>query len=210
MTDSIRKSMQYEAEYCEGELIWHPWMDPKFWHIYNEPDMTLFINIFSCEELHRFCSNLIHTLKTGIPVKERDCILKLLRRVSRPEIQLGVAFHSELLTFSLRKQSTSSFILNFLECISVCTYTWVSSYMSMYLTSVASGPSYISIWVLGEVKAFRNIYSRIHYSLPDWFYSRKHAVLGPYWLLPRGKCIRIRESKMKCIRIHGHKRILSK
>ena len=26
------------------------------------------------------------TLKTGIPVEEGDCILKLLRRVSRPEI----------------------------------------------------------------------------------------------------------------------------
>ncbi len=37
----------------------------------------------------------IHTLKTGIPVEEGDCILKLLRRVSCPEIQLGVAFHSE-------------------------------------------------------------------------------------------------------------------
>ncbi len=36
------------------------------------------------------------TLKTGITVEERVCILKLLRRVSRPEIQLGVAFHSEL------------------------------------------------------------------------------------------------------------------
>ncbi len=37
-----------------------------------------------------------YTLKTGIPVEEGDCILKLLRRLSRPEIQLGVAFHSEL------------------------------------------------------------------------------------------------------------------
>ncbi len=37
-----------------------------------------------------------HTLKTGIPVKEGDSILKLLRRVSRPEIQLGVGIHSEL------------------------------------------------------------------------------------------------------------------
>ncbi len=40
--------------------------------------------------------SLSHTLKTGIPVEEGDCILKLLQRVSRPEIQLGVAFHSEL------------------------------------------------------------------------------------------------------------------
>ena len=37
--------------------------------------------------------NLNYTLKTGIPIEEGDCILKLLRRVSRPEIQLGVAFH---------------------------------------------------------------------------------------------------------------------
>ncbi len=37
-----------------------------------------------------------HTLKTGIPVEEGDSILKLLRRVSRPEIQLGVVFYSEL------------------------------------------------------------------------------------------------------------------
>ncbi len=42
-----------------------------------------------------FDTHLI-TLKTGIPVEEGDCILKLLRRVSHPEIQSGVAFHSEL------------------------------------------------------------------------------------------------------------------
>ncbi len=38
------------------------------------------------------------TLKTGIPIdmiEERDSILKLLRRISRPEIQLGVAFLSD-------------------------------------------------------------------------------------------------------------------
>ena len=37
-------------------------------------------------------------LKTGIPIdmiEERDSILKLLRRISRPEIQLGVAFLSD-------------------------------------------------------------------------------------------------------------------
>ncbi len=76
------------------------------------------------------------TLKTGIPVEEGDSILKLLQRVSRPDIQLWVGIHSELhvdffllstvmefafqvrsksLTFSLRKLSTSSFILNVLE-----------------------------------------------------------------------------------------------
>ena len=74
------------------------------------------------------------TLKTGISVEDVDPILKLLQGVSRPETQLGVAIHSEpplsflilmefafqvrskLLTFSLRRLSTSSFILNFLEC----------------------------------------------------------------------------------------------
>ena len=33
--------------------------------------------------------------------------------------------------------------------------------------------------------------------------------MGPYWLLPGGKCIRILEPKMKCICIHGHKWILN-
>ncbi len=37
-----------------------------------------------------------NTLKTGIPVEEGDSILKLLWRVSHPEIQLGVGFDSEL------------------------------------------------------------------------------------------------------------------
>ncbi len=37
-----------------------------------------------------------YTLKTGIPVEEGESILKLLRRVSHPEIQLGVGIHSEL------------------------------------------------------------------------------------------------------------------
>ncbi len=36
------------------------------------------------------------TLKTGIPIEEGDCILKLLRRVSHPEIQLGVVFYYQL------------------------------------------------------------------------------------------------------------------
>ena len=39
---------------------------------------------------------MMYTLKTGIPVEEGDFILKLLRRVSRPETQLGVGIHSEL------------------------------------------------------------------------------------------------------------------
>ncbi len=38
----------------------------------------------------------VRTLKTGIPVEEADSILKLLGRVSCPEIQLGVVFYSEL------------------------------------------------------------------------------------------------------------------
>ena len=37
-----------------------------------------------------------YTLKTVIPVEEGNSILKLLLRVSRPEIQLGVGNHSEL------------------------------------------------------------------------------------------------------------------
>ncbi len=36
-----------------------------------------------------------HTFKTVIPIAEGDSILKLLQRVSRPEIQLGVGIHSE-------------------------------------------------------------------------------------------------------------------
>ena len=36
-----------------------------------------------------------YTLKTGFPVEEGDSILKLLQRVSRPGIQLGVGFYSE-------------------------------------------------------------------------------------------------------------------
>ncbi len=77
----------------------------------------------------------ICTLKTGIPAEDVDPILKLLRGVSRPEIQLGVAIHSELdfltsqvvikigrniftlhCAVSLRRLSTSSFVLNFSEC----------------------------------------------------------------------------------------------
>ena len=39
-----------------------------------------------------------YTLKTAIPIEDVDPILKLLRGVSCPEIQLGVAIHSELET----------------------------------------------------------------------------------------------------------------
>ena len=42
-----------------------------------------------------FATGSVYTLKTGIPVEEGDSILKLLRRVSRPDIQLGVGIHSE-------------------------------------------------------------------------------------------------------------------
>ncbi len=65
-------------------------------------------------------------LKTGIPVEERDSILKLVRRVSHPEIQLGVGFYGiyfpsqeQIAYFLLRKLSTSSFISNFSECCMV-------------------------------------------------------------------------------------------
>ena len=47
-----------------------------------------------------------YTLKTGIPAEEGDSILKLLRRVSHPEIHLWVGFHSELdgIYFSSQEQ----------------------------------------------------------------------------------------------------------
>ncbi len=49
---------------------------------------------------------MYYTLKTGMPVEEGDSILKLLRRVSRPDIQLGVGIHSELdgIYFSSQEQ----------------------------------------------------------------------------------------------------------
>ncbi len=62
--------------------------------------------------------NSYYTLKTGIPIEEGDSILKLLRRVSRPEIQLGVGIHSELdaIYFSSQEQIALLFLtLNFLE-----------------------------------------------------------------------------------------------
>ena len=40
----------------------------------------------------RFKSNT-NTLKTGTPIEDGDPILKLLRIVSRPEMQLGVGIH---------------------------------------------------------------------------------------------------------------------
>ncbi len=46
----------------------------------------------------------MYTLKTGILVEEGDSILNLLRRVSRPNIQLGVGIHSEI--------ETATFIFN--------------------------------------------------------------------------------------------------
>ncbi len=39
---------------------------------------------------------VVYTLKTGTAVEDGDPILKLLRRVYHPEIQLGVGIHSEL------------------------------------------------------------------------------------------------------------------
>ncbi len=49
-----------------------------------------------------------YTPKTGIPIEEGDSIFKLLRRVSRPEIQLGVVFDSELNFI----KETTTFIVN--------------------------------------------------------------------------------------------------
>ena len=73
--------------------------------------------------------NDYYTLKTGTPVEDGDSVLKLLRGISRPEIQLGVGINSELdrletvfqmisklHIFSLRMELASSVILNFLEC----------------------------------------------------------------------------------------------
>ncbi len=47
-----------------------------------------------------------YTLKTGIPIEEGDSILKLLRRGSRPEIQLGLGIYSKLdgIYFSSQEQ----------------------------------------------------------------------------------------------------------
>ncbi len=81
-----------------------------------------------------------YTHKTGIPVEEGDSILKLLWRVCCPGIQLGWAFmeftfqvSSKLLTFSRRKLSTSSFILNFLECSYIAE-------LFQYCQVLSSGP----------------------------------------------------------------------
>ena len=49
-----------------------------------------------------------HTLKTGTPVEDGDSNFKLLREVSRPEIQLGVGTHSEL-DFSSVHRHTAGF-----------------------------------------------------------------------------------------------------
>ncbi len=45
---------------------------------------------------------MFYTLKTGIPVEEGDSFLKLLQRVSHPEIQLGVVFYGRY--FSSQEQ----------------------------------------------------------------------------------------------------------
>ncbi len=60
------------------------------------------------------------TLKTGIPVEEGDSILRIRAMHEANTALLDIEFtfqvRSKLLTFSLRKLSTSSFILNFSEC----------------------------------------------------------------------------------------------
>ncbi len=89
------------------------------------------LDILACNSANRPSlsgfEKMVYTLKTGIPVEEGDSILKLLRRVSRLEIQPPLLLstvmeftfqvRSKLLTSSLRKLATSSFSLNFLECI---------------------------------------------------------------------------------------------
>ncbi len=47
-----------------------------------------------------------YTIKTGIPIEEGDstCILKLLRRVSRPEIQLAGRVNCTGIYFSSQEQ----------------------------------------------------------------------------------------------------------
>ncbi len=85
-----------------------------------------------------------YTLKTGIPVEDADPMLKLLRGVYHPKIQLGVGIHSKLQhhknlkkplhlsrtrvrialqsrskshIFSIEMEKASSTISNFWECI---------------------------------------------------------------------------------------------
>ncbi len=52
----------------------------------------------------------MHTLKTGTPVEDGDPILKLLQRVSCPEIQFGVGIHSELDFFPNRTNKNVFFL----------------------------------------------------------------------------------------------------
>ncbi len=103
--------------------IWNSWIVSKIWM--NTPSSSFpeihmgHFSVFSTNPIRKTWYKLyiqwFNTLKTGIPVEEGDSILKLLRRVSRPEMEFTFQVRSKLLTFSLRKLSTSSFILNFSE-----------------------------------------------------------------------------------------------
>ncbi len=75
--------------------------------------------------MHQLCMYYICkcTLKTGIPIEEGDSILKLLRRVSRPRIQLGVGIHSDF-TFQVRSK---------LLIITVVLYLFFFFFKFMYL-----------------------------------------------------------------------------
>ncbi len=59
-------------------------------------DASLYIKREFCKIIRQSWRVVVDTLKTGIPIEEGDSILQFLWRVSRPEIQLGVSFYSEL------------------------------------------------------------------------------------------------------------------
>ena len=61
------------------------------------------------------------TLKTGTPIQDGDYILKLLRGVSCPEIQLGVGIYSELNISFIADNSMTS--IHHYTCIGKCIQT---------------------------------------------------------------------------------------
>ena len=108
-----------------------------------------------CARVHQI---LHHTLKTSMLVEDGDSILKYLQRVFLPEIKFaGViqsassswwettnfimncngsyfsGVRSKLLTFSLRRLSTSSFILNFSEFMHGMYWRYSLRIMQIYL-----------------------------------------------------------------------------
>ncbi len=79
-----------------------------------------------------------YTLKTGIPVGEGNSILKLLWRISRPEIQLVVGFYG--IYFSSQKQ-----IAYFLTQEAV--YLLVHfKFLRVYLQTVTTHNSHVGLW----------------------------------------------------------------